>query len=241
MVHRFTRTEALIGQAGLAKLRESAVAVFGLGGVGSYAAEALARAGVGNLILIDGAVIDITNVNRQIHALDLTVGQFKVDIMQERINAINPQAVVEAIAAYYTAETGNAFWGRHFDYVVDAIDSVSAKVDLIRRAHGLDIPLVASMGAGNKLDPAQFRIADIADTHTCPLAKAVRTRLRKSGITEGVKVVFSPEKPRRPVADSADAAVRQIPASISFVPPVAGLLLAGAVVNDLLAGILPSA
>lgn len=246
MAHRFTRTEALIGPAGLARLQASMVAVFGVGGVGSYAAEALARAGVGNLMLIDGAVIDVTNLNRQIHALDSTVGRLKVAVMQERIHAINPAAAVEAIAAYYTPETGSAFWERRFDYIVDAIDSVPAKVDLIRRSQELGVPLVASMGAGNKLDPSQFRVADIADTHTCPLAKTVRARLREYGIERGVKVVFSPEKPRRPYCNPAaeripGASFRPVPASISFVPPAAGLLLAGVVVNDLLACLLPPA
>jgi len=241
MVHRFTRTEALIGASGLDKLQKSTVAVFGVGGVGSYAAEALARAGVGSLTLIDGAVIDITNLNRQIHALESTVGWFKVEAMRERILSVNPAAAVEAVAAYYTPETGAAFLERRYDYIVDAIDSVPAKIDLIWRAYGLGLPLVASMGAGNKLDPAQFRVADISETHTCPLAKVVRAKLREIGIERGVKVVFSPEKPRRPLFNPAGdrEAVRQVPASISFVPPVAGLLLAGVVVNDLLAGSLP--
>jgi tRNA A37 threonylcarbamoyladenosine dehydratase len=251
VLHRFTRTELLIGEEGLAKLAQSTVAIFGVGGVGSFAAEALARVGIGNLILIDYDDVCLTNINRQLHALQHTVGQPKVDLMRERILAINPDCRVEALRECYTAEKRDQLIREDYTYIVDAIDMISAKVDLIHTAIQRKIPIIASMGAGNKLDPTRFKVADISKTHTDPMAKAVRKQLKELGITKGLKVVFSSELPLTPRKLAADCKTncictnpegreictkrRQIPGSISFVPSTAGLIMAAAVVNDVLA------
>lgn len=251
MQHRFSRTELLIGPAGLAKLARSTVAVFGVGGVGSYAVEALARSGVGRLVLIDYDDICLTNVNRQIHALTSTVGQHKVTVMKQRILDINPACQVETIREFYSPAERSRLVRPDYTYIVDAIDTITAKVDLIAAARSLGIPVVSCMGAGNRLDPTKLQVADISITHGCPMAKAVRKGLRQVGITSGVKVVFSPEPPRTPLASVTTCCTgcicphpagrfncarrRQIPGSIVFVPAVAGLLLAGVVVNDILA------
>lgn len=248
MQHRFSRTEILIGKTALEKLSESTVIIFGIGGVGSYTAEALARAGVGHLILVDYDEICLTNINRQLHALRSTIGQAKVDVMRTRILEINPKANVEAIKEFFSAENAESFLGRNPDYVVDAIDTVSGKVSLIKECMQRGIPLISSMGAGNRLSAENYRITDISKTSGDPLAKAVRKLLRKEGITKGVKVVYSPDLPLTPLPTEADcrnncicpggdahcALKRQIPGSISFVPPVVGLLMAGQVVNDLI-------
>jgi tRNA A37 threonylcarbamoyladenosine dehydratase len=248
MQHRFSRTEILIGKTALEKLSESTVIIFGIGGVGSYTAEALARAGVGHLILVDYDEICLTNINRQLHALYSTIGQSKVDVMRNRILEINPKANVEAIKEFFSAENAESFLGRNPDYVVDAIDTVSGKVSLIKECLQRGIPLISSMGAGNRLSAENYRITDISKTSGDPLAKAVRKLLRKEGITKGVKVVYSPDLPLTPLPTEADcrnncicpggdahcALKRQIPGSISFVPPVVGLLMAGQVVNDLI-------
>lgn len=250
-LHRFSRTALLVGEDGLEKLARSTVAVFGIGGVGSYTVEGLVRAGVGKLVLVDFDEICITNTNRQIHALSSTVGKPKVEVMKERVLAINPRAEVEAIREFYSAENAGRLLRPDYDYVVDAIDHVTSKLDLIKRAYAMRLPLVSSMGAGNKLDPTRFQVADISKTHTCPLAKVVRTKLREAGITRGVKVVFSTEPPLKTKSLAVDCRThcvcpnkgeavwnctmrRSIPGSISFVPSVAGLILAGVVVNDLL-------
>lgn len=251
MQHRFSRTELLIGRAGLDRLAHSTVAVFGVGGVGSYTVEALARCGVGRLVLIDYDAVCLTNINRQIHALTSTVGQRKVEVMGRRIKDINPACQVEMVAEFYHAANRPHLVRDDYTYIVDAIDTITAKVDLIATALFRHIPIISCMGAGNKLDPTLFRVVDISETHTCPVAKAVRKGLRKVGITTGVRVVYSPEPPRQPLAAVADchtncicphpdgrfncARRRQIPGSIAFVPAVAGLLLAGVVVNDILA------
>jgi len=250
MLHRFTRTELLIGEEGLAKLAESTVAVFGVGGVGSFAVEALARVGIGHLVLIDYDDICLTNINRQLHALEHTVGQPKVELMRERVLNINPACRVEALRECYNAENREQLLRTDYSYIIDAIDMIAAKVDLIHTALQRQIPIISSMGAGNKLDPTRFQIADISKTHTDPMAKAVRKQLKETGITKGLKVVFSTEQPLVPRKLAADcktdcictnpagrefcAQRRQIPGSISFVPSVAGLILAAAVVNDLL-------
>lgn len=250
MQHRFSRTELLIGEEGLDKLARSTVAVFGIGGVGSYAVEALARAGVGHLVLIDYDDICLTNVNRQLHALQQTVGAPKTVQMQARVQDINPDCVVEALRECYTDDKREQLIRDDYSYIVDAIDMISAKVDLICTAMERHIPIVSSMGAGNKMDPTRFRVADISQTHTDPMAKAVRKQLKELDITTGLKVVFSDEPPLTPRKLAADcrtdcictnpegreicAKRRQIPGSISFVPSVAGLIMAGAVVNDLL-------
>lgn len=248
MQHKFSRTELLIGSTGLAKLTQSTVMIFGVGGVGSYTVEALARAGVGHLMLVDYDDICLTNINRQLHALHSTVGKAKVDVMKERILEINPKAVVESLKEFYAAEDAERLFSRKPDYVVDAIDSVSSKVSLAKECLQRGIPLISSMGAGNRLTAENYRVADISQTSGDPLAKAMRKLLRREGITQGIKVVFSPDLPLTPQSTEADcrnncicpggdahcAKKRQIPGSISFVPAVVGLLLAGEVVRNLL-------
>jgi tRNA A37 threonylcarbamoyladenosine dehydratase len=251
-MHRFSRAELLIGEEGLAKLDRSRVAVIGLGGVGSYTVEALARAGVGWLVLADYDEICLTNTNRQIHALQGNYGRRKVEVMTERVKAINPDAVVVPWDNFVGPENLGAVLHGDVDYVVDAIDTVSSKVALIAHCVERGIPIISAMGAGNKLDPLAFRVDDISRTHTCPLAKAVRKHLRERGIFSGVKVVYSTEKPLTPKEDvvtchqgcicpnrGEDQAFnctkrRQIPGSISYVPPIAGLIMAGVVIRDLL-------
>lgn len=251
-LHRFSRTELLIGPEGLDILKNSKVAVFGIGGVGSYTVEALARAGVGALVLVDYDDICLTNINRQIHALKSTVGQSKVDLMKARIEEINPDCQVTAIREFYTPENGEQLLTADLSYIVDAIDNITGKLDLIRKAKKLHIPIVSAMGAGNKMDPTAFKVADLFNTTVCPLAKVMRKELRKDGFKKGeVKVVYSEEPPLKPKQIAADcrthcictnkdaisncALRRHIPGSISFVPPVMGFILAGVVVNDLLA------
>jgi tRNA A37 threonylcarbamoyladenosine dehydratase len=247
---RFSRTELLLGRAALERLGVSKVAVLGLGGVGSYAAEALARAGIGQLVLVDFDDICLTNVNRQLHALNGTVGQPKVEVMAERIRLINPRASVEARREFYSAENGEELLAPDLDYVVDAIDHVTAKLDLIRRATAKGLSLVSCMGAGNRLDPTRFVVADLAKTHTDPLARVIRQELRKVGLRTGVQVVFSTEPPKATAQSECDCRTdclcpnqdngawkctvrRTIPGSVSFVPAAAGLVLASVVVNDL--------
>lgn len=250
MLHRFSRTELLIGTKGIEKLNKSKVAVFGIGGVGSYTVEALARAGIGNFVLVDYDDICLTNINRQIHALQSTVGQPKVELMKERVLHINPNALVTTYREFYTPDNGEQLISEDLDYIVDAIDNVTGKLDLIKRAHVKGIPIVSAMGAGNKLDPTAFEVADISKTSVCPLARVIRRELKKMGISEGVKVVFSKEQPLEPVETEANckedcicsnkeattscALRRQIPGSISFVPSVMGLILAGVVVRDII-------
>jgi len=246
--HIFSRTELLIGSEGLARLENSYVAVFGVGGVGSYAAEALARAGIGRLTLVDFDEICLTNINRQIHALHSTVGQPKVEVMAQRIKEINPKTDVQAIQDFYTPEKAYLI-PEKADYLIDAVDTVSAKVDLILTGRERNIPVVSAMGAGNRLDPTGYKVADISQTRVDPLAREVRQRLRKKGVTSGVKVVYSEApviKPKRnavedcrdncvcPGGDGHCAGRNTIPGSISFVPPVVGMFLAAVVVNDLL-------
>lgn len=224
MKERFARTRMLVGDEGIEKLWNSRVAVFGLGGVGGYAAEALARACIGSLDLVDKDVVDATNLNRQILALRSTVGRPKVEVMKERIFDLDPEIGVTSHHCFFLPETEFDFSG--FDYVVDAIDTVTAKLDLIQRARQAGVPVISSMGTGNKLDPARFEVAAIAQTSVCPLAKVMRRELKKRGITD-LKVVYSKEEPLKQKEPGA-------PASISFVPPAAGLILAGEVVRDLL-------
>lgn len=236
VLHRFARTELLIGADGVAKLAASTVAIFGVGGVGSYVVEALVRSGIGKLVLIDHDTVSLTNINRQLPALESTIGQAKVEVMRQRILDINPNCQVEAIQQFYDKNQSEALIRSEYTYIVDAIDSITAKVDLIVTAMGKNIPIISSMGAGNKLDPTQFKVTDISKTHICPMAKAVRKILRDRGVTKGLKVVFSTEIPLTPLEPHAEEAGvrRQLPGSISFVPSVAGLFLASAVVNDIL-------
>ena len=231
---RFARTEMLLGDAGLTRLAASSVAVFGVGGVGSFTAEALARAGVGRLTLIDHDTIDVTNINRQIHALTETVGKAKTTVMAERIRAINPHCEVCEIRAFYLPEEADSFFETHYDYAVDAVDTVTAKVDLAVQCQVRNIPLIASMGAANKLDPTLFEVMDIYRTKGDPLARILRKKLKERGVWR-LTVVCSRERPKRPAAGiCAPAPGRHLaPGSVSFVPPVAGMIMAGVVVRAL--------
>lgn len=224
MSDRFTRTEFILGKENLKTLWDSRVAVFGIGGVGSYAAEALARAGIGALDLIDGDVVEITNINRQLIALRSTIGREKAQVMKERIFDIDPKVRVTAHRCFFLPDT--EFDLSAYDYIVDAVDTVSAKIELIARAEAAGVPVISSMGTGNKLDPTAFEVERIEKTSVCPLAKVMRKELKKRGIA-GVKVVYSKEEPIR-------RGQRSVPASVSFVPPVAGMILAGEVVKDLI-------
>ena len=219
------------------KLAGSRVAVFGIGGVGSFTVEALARAGVGGLTLIDDDCICLTNLNRQLHATRRTVGRVKVEAMRERVLEINPGCAVSIMQKFYLPENAEEFFVEKYDYVVDAIDTVTAKIDLIVRAKDQAIPVISCMGAGNKMDPTRFEVADIYKTSMCPLAKVMRYELRARGVKD-LKVVYSREQPLTPMATTEPVPTgslrRQIPGSISFVPSVAGLILAGEVIKDLI-------
>ncbi|WP_314665652.1 tRNA threonylcarbamoyladenosine dehydratase [uncultured Selenomonas sp.] len=232
---RFARTEMLVGSTALERLAGASVAVFGIGGVGSYAVEALARAGVGSLTLVDHDVIDVTNINRQVHALTETVGAAKTETMAHRIRSINPACAVREIHAFYQPEAAEQFFPEPYDYVLDAVDTVTAKIDLAVQCHRRGIPLIASMGAANKLDPALFEVIDIYRTSGDPLARILRKKLKERGIPH-LRVVCSRERPRTPaIGEEQPAAGRNsVPASISFVPSAAGLIMAGAVIRDLL-------
>ena len=232
MSEQFSRTEILIGKEGLERLKNSYVAVFGVGGVGGYVVEALARSGVGRLDLIDNDNVCLSNINRQIIATHSTLGRAKVDVAKERILDINPDIVVNTYKTFYTPETKNEFDFSKYDYVVDAIDTVVGKISLIEEAKKADVPVICAMGAGNKMDPVKFEVADISKTEVCPLARVIRTELKKRKI-KGVKVVYSKEQPLK--SDLIDEKTkRQIPGSISFVPSVAGLIIAGEVIKDLI-------
>ncbi|KGG81501.1 thiamine biosynthesis protein ThiF [Caloranaerobacter azorensis H53214] len=247
MLHAFSRTEMLIGTEGLEKLKKSTVAVFGIGGVGTFVVEGLVRAGVGKLILIDDDDICLTNINRQIHATRRTIGRPKVEVMKDRILEINPDAEVIAHKKLYNAESAKTLLFDSYSYVVDAIDMVSSKLDLIERCKKMGIPIISSMGTGNKLNPTMLEVDDIYNTSVCPLAKVMRRELRKRGI-KSLKVVYSKEEPIKPKLidgncktdcicpnkDRTCAERRQIPGSISFVPSVAGLIIASEVVKDLI-------
>lgn len=243
MLHQFSRNELAFGTEGLEILKNSTVAVLGIGGVGSFAAEALARSGVGRLILIDKDDIDITNVNRQLIALLSTVGQPKVDVMKARIMDINPDGEVIALKIFYTEETYEQIFAYGLDFVVDASDTIVYKIHLIKECLNRKIPIISSMGAANKLDPTRFQIADISKTHTDPIAKVIRTKLRKEGIYKGIPVVFSDESPIviredvRKIVGNENAEIRKAqmpPSSNAFVPSVAGLIMASYIVQELL-------
>ncbi len=246
LLHSFSRTELVIGEMGLEKLRGASVAVLGVGGVGSYAVEALARSGIGRVILIDKDVVDITNINRQLPALRSTVGQAKVDVMAARVKDINESCEVIVKRIFFSKETAGNLFDLQPDYVVDAIDTISAKIDLVEACFSRNIPIVSSMGAANKMDPTQFRVMDLKDTTVDPIARVMRRELKKRGITHGVKVVCSLEPPLAPreeildiiipkdASDSLPRKATRPPASISFVPPVAGMILASVVVRDLI-------
>ena len=224
---QFERTERLIGPEAVEALKDKRVAIFGLGGVGSFTAEALARAGIGHLLLVDRDTVDITNLNRQLIALHDTIGLPKADLMRDRALRINPEADVRALRLFYNSESADEVDFAQYDYIVDAIDTVASKVLIIERAIQAGTPVISAMGAGNKLDPTRFRVADLAETSVCPLARVMRKRLKQRGI-EHVQVVYSDELPT--VLLNGERA----PGSISFVPSAAGLILAGAVVRGLL-------
>ena len=234
MNRQFARTALLIGEDALDRLQKSRVAAFGIGGVGGYTVEALARSGVGTLDLIDNDTVSITNLNRQIIALHSTLGQYKVDVAAARVRDINPDCEVKAHRAFYLPETAGAFDFREYDYIVDAIDTVSGKLELAQRAQDAGTPIISSMGAGNKLDPTAFEVADISKTSVCPLARVMRIECRKRGIRK-LKVVYSKEQAKKPLGKPSEGTElrRGIPASNAFVPSVAGLIIAGEVIKDL--------
>lgn len=234
MQERFSRTGMVLGEAAMDRLWHSHVAVFGLGGVGSWAVEALIRSGIGELTLIDHDDVGLTNLNRQLEALESTIGQSKAEALARRAADISPAAVIHTIAAKYDADHREDFFGARYDYIIDAIDLVSCKLDLIQTARSRGIPILSALGTGNKLDPSQFRISDISKTEGCPLARVVRKELRARGIPHH-KVVWSPERPA--AADQSGETPppgrRSVPSSVPWVPSVAGLMLAGEVVLDL--------
>ncbi len=233
MENQFERTELLLGKDGIKKLAASQAAVFGVGGVGGYAAEALARAGVGAIDLIDSDKVSVSNINRQIIASHKTVGKYKVDVMAERLTNINPNIKVRAFRTFYLPETEEEFDFKNYDYIIDAVDTVTAKIALVVNANKANTPIISSMGAGNKLDPTAFEVADIYETSVCPLAKVMRYELRRRGIKK-LKVVYSKEKPIKPITLAEGGDLRKaVPGSVSFVPSVAGLIIAGEVIKDL--------
>jgi tRNA A37 threonylcarbamoyladenosine dehydratase len=233
MLHEFSRTELLIGKEALARLKCAKVAVFGIGGVGSFVVEGLARAGIGRLVLVDSDVVSLTNLNRQLIATRKTLGRPKVEVMKERILEINPEAEVTIHQAFYLPDTAPELLQDDYDYIVDAVDTVTAKIDLIVQAKKRGIPIISCMGAGNKMDPTCFKVADIYSTSVDPLAKVMRRELKSRGI-DTLKVVYSAEPPIKPMKSEEESTKKQIPGSISFVPPVAGLIIAGEVVKDLI-------
>lgn len=236
MQDQFSRTRLLLGEEGIRRLAACRVAVFGIGGVGGYAVEALARSGIGALDLIDDDRICLTNLNRQLHATRSTVGRYKVDVAAERIRDINPDCTVTTYRTFFLPETQDQFDFTLYDYIVDAIDTVAGKLALAEKARAAGTPIICSMGAGNKLDASAFRVADIYQTSVCPLARVMRTECRKRGI-DRLKVVYSTELPMKPAETLEDpregSSRREIPGSVAFVPAAAGLIMAGEVVKDL--------
>ena len=226
----FSRTKNLIGKDALEKLKNAKVAVFGVGGVGGYAVEALVRAGVGELLLVDSDKVSESNLNRQIIALQSTIGQYKTKIAKARAEDINPAIKVQTKEVFFLPENADEFDFTKYDYVVDAIDTVSGKIAIIEKAHKAGVPVISAMGAGNKLDNTAFEVADISKTSVCPLARVMRRELKKRGI-EHVKVVYSKEEPKKQTATEGE---KSSPSSIAFVPSVAGLIVAGEVIKDLI-------
>jgi len=233
MLHEFTRTEMLIGTEGLNKLKKSKIAVFGIGGVGTFVVEALVRSGVGEFVLIDSDDITLTNINRQIHSNHNTIGMAKVEAMEKRMLEINPNVKVTTFKQLYNAETADFLLQEGYDYVIDAIDMVTSKIDLIVRCYTRNIPIISSMGAGNKLNPTMLKVDDIYNTSMCPLARVMRRELKIRNVNK-LKVVYSKEKPITPFPLEDSENRRQLPGSVSFVPSVAGLIIAGEVVRDII-------
>lgn len=248
MLDQFSRTRLLLGEEAMERLKRARVAIFGIGGVGGFACEALVRSGIGTFDLIDDDKVCLTNLNRQIIATRNTVGRYKVEVMKERILEINPDAKVNPRRCFFLPETAEEFPFEEYDYVIDAVDTVTAKIEIVLQAQKKQVPVISSMGAGNKLDASGFQVADLYKTRMCPLAKVMRRELKKRGVKK-LKVVYSEEKPRRPLEDLSAScrtgcicppgavhkctARRDIPGSVGFVPSVAGLILAGEVVRDL--------
>lgn len=233
MKEQFERTALLLGEDAVEKLAAARVAVFGIGGVGGYVAEALARSGVGSFVLTDNDTVSVSNLNRQIIALHSTVGRYKTDVMKERILDINPEAQVKVRQCFFLLENADSFDFTQYSYVVDAVDTVTAKLEIIMRAKAAGVPVISSMGAGNKLDATGFRVADIYETRVCPLARVMRRELKKRCV-ESLKVVYSEEEPIKPVAEIPGEGKRALPGSVAFVPSAAGLVLAAEVIKDLL-------
>ena len=234
MLDRFSRTELLLGPRAMQRLKNARVAVFGIGGVGGFTVEALARSGVGALDLIDHDTVSLTNLNRQIIATEETIGRYKVDVAAERVHSINPDCVVRTYRTFYLPDTADQFDFHQYDYVVDAVDTVTGKLLLIEQAKACGTPVISSMGAGNKLDPTAFRVADLYETDICPLAKVMRKECRKRGI-DHLKVVYSREKPIAPQGPVQEETTRRsLPGSTAFVPSVVGLIIGGEVIKDLI-------
>ncbi|MGN0601763.1 MAG: ThiF family adenylyltransferase [Oscillospiraceae bacterium] len=241
MVNKFSRTELILGKEAMKKLASSRVAVFGVGGVGGYTVEALARSGVGAIDIVDNDKVSLTNINRQIIATTNTVGEYKVDVAEKRIKEINPDCKVTAFKEFYTPETAHKFDFSLYDYVVDAIDTVTGKIQLVLSADRAGTPIISSMGTGNKLNPTALEVSDIYKTSVCPLARVMRRELKKRGIKR-LKVVYSKEQPLIPETDSEEyseelsmSSRRAVPGSTAFVPPVAGMIIASEVIKDLIA------
>ena len=238
MLNQFSRTELLYGAEAMEKLAASRVAVFGIGGVGGYVVEALARSGVGALDLIDNDKVSLTNINRQIIATTKTIGEYKVEVAEKRISEINPECIVKTYKTFFLPETQEEFDFREYDYVVDAIDTVAGKLAIVEKAKKEGVPVISSMGAGNKVNATKFEVADLYKTSVCPLAKVMRRECRKRGI-DSLKVVYSKEEPITPVGTIEETSEkRAIPGSTAFAPSVVGLIIAGEVVNDLVSDII---
>lgn len=232
MENQFSRTELLIGKNRIEKLQNAKVAIFGIGGVGSFVLEALVRAGIGRFVLVDNDKVDITNLNRQIIATTKTIGMPKVEVAKERVLEINPGAKVEIYKEFFMPNTDTKILDKSISYIVDSVDTVTAKIELVVRAKELNIPIISSMGTGNKLNPTMFEVEDIYKTSVCPLAKVMRKELKKRDI-DSLKVVYSKEEPMKPQDDAFDGK-KQVPTSISFVPSVCGLIIAGEVIKDII-------
>lgn len=228
--NQFERTALLLGKASVERLARKRVAVFGVGGVGGFVCEGLVRAGIGAIDIVDKDIVAISNINRQLIALNSTVGKNKVDVLEERLKDINKNLIIKKYKCFFLPETSETFDFREYDYVVDAIDTVTGKIELILKAKEAGVPIISAMGAGNKLEPAAFLVSDIYKTSVCPLARVMRRELKKRGV-EKLKVVYSKEEPIKPLFEEGEEVV---PGSISFVPPVVGLIIAGEVVKDLI-------
>lgn len=234
MIDQFSRTKMIYGDRGMEKLHEAKVAVFGIGGVGGHVAEALARSGVGHLMLVDKDVVSLTNINRQIVALHSTIGKSKVSVMKERCLDINPDIIIEDKECFFLPENSDSFDFKGYSYIVDAVDTVAAKIEIIKKAKDEGVPVISCMGAGNKIDPSKFMVADIEETSICPLARVMRRELRARKI-KGVKVLYSTEKPVETIKDkdTEKKGMGTAPGSTAFSPSVAGLMIAGTVINDI--------